>query len=485
MRLVTRLLLSAALITALGPMPVALAENGSGPSFSFDTADDMTALRGTDRGAPVEIATPAPSADVVPSDATSTLDTPIGKATRVQGVQPTIGDEEDASKIRSRTAEALDASEYDPIGIRLGSFLLLPAVELRTGYTSNAAGSATGGPSGLFTIAPDILLKSQWSQNEAAFRLKGAYEYFTDQTVAPKPNLYVEGNGRIDLPRDWKLRLKADYNYDTEDVNSLDFVGNKDNPPGVNTFDGGATLDGNFGRVIFQLRGTATYTGYEAATFDSTTLSQTYRNNTLVSGAARVGYQVTPTIAPFVETQLYSRIFDQAITAAGYSRNSNAITLRGGLVYTASPVLRGEVALGWRHDAYTDSTNADFDTPTVDASLIWSPSPLTQVALTAATFVDPANDPSASGTVVYDVGLAVERYVRRNLTLEGDLGYRHEHYVGTELNDVTYEAGISATYKFNREAWLVGRLSQEYYASAVPGGDYPTTTATIGLRIQR
>ena len=119
------------------------------------------------------------------------------------------------------------------------------------------------------------------------------------------------------------------------------------------------------------------------------------------------------------------------------------------------------------------------------ASLIWSPTPLTEVALLAATYVDPAYDINASSTIIYDLGLQIQRYIRRNFTLEADLGYQYQHYLDFDVNQVTYEAALQGTWKLNREAWLVGRLQQEYFQSASDGGSYPTTTATIGLRLQR
>ena len=83
------------------------------------------------------------------------------------------------------------------------------------------------------------------------------------------------------------------------------------------------------------------------------------------------------------------------------------------------------------------------------------------------------------------LGLQVQRYIRRNFTLEADLGYQYQHYLDFDVNQVTYEAALQGTWKLNREAWLVGRLQQEYFQSASDGGSYPTTTATIGLRLQR
>lgn len=480
MRFLIRLVSSAALISALVPMTAAHAEEGDGPAISFDTADDFSQLRGTDPGAPVEIG-PTPAVSLgAPSDASEDE-----QAGRIGRQEPITSEEGEQPKGRNRTADAMDESSYDPLGIRLGSFILLPAIELRGGYTSNAAGSSTGGPSAVLTAAPDIVLRSDWDRHELGFALKGAYDYYTDKSVSPEPYLYVEGNGRIDLPRDWALRLKADYTYETQSTDSLDYPTGVADPPGVNTFDLGATLDGNFGKTIFQLRGTATYTDYEDGQAGDVIVYQGYRNNLLTSGAVRVGYQVTPAIAPFVETQLSRRSFDEQNAQDGINRDSTGITIRGGIAYSADPILKGEIAIGWRREQYDDPAFSNVGAPTIDASIVWSPSPLTQIGFVAATYVDATDDPNSSSSLVYDLGLSVKRFVRRNFTLEGDLGWRHEHYEGTDQSDITYEAGLSATWKFNREAWLVGRLSQEYYVSAEPGGNYPTTTATIGIRLQR
>ncbi|MCX5496864.1 outer membrane beta-barrel protein [Kaistia dalseonensis] len=480
MRFTFRLLAKAALLAALMPLPAAHAEDGDGPPISFDTADDFSQLRGTDPGQPVEIGTAPPGYPGTVADQVE--DGRIGRAEREA---PITGEEGEAPQGRRRAPDARDETSYDPLGIRLGSFILLPAIELRGGYTSNAAGSSTGGPSGVLTAAPDIVLRSDWDRHELGFALKGAYDYYTDTSVAPNPVLYVEGNGRIDLPQDWALRLKADYDYQTQSTDSLDYPTGATNPPGVNTFDGGATLDGHFGKTVFQLRSTGTYTDYEDGWDGDTRIYQGYRNNLLTSGAVRVGYQVTPSIAPFVETQLSRRSFNQANAQDGINRDSSGVTIRGGIAYSADPILKGEIALGWRREIYDDPAFADVGAPTIDASLIWSPSPLTEIGFIAATYIDATDDPNASSSLVYDLGLTVKRFVRRNFTLEGDLGWRHEHYEGTDQSDITYEAGMTATWKLNREAWLVGRLSQEYYVSAEPGGNYPTTTATIGIRLQR
>jgi hypothetical protein len=479
MQFPVRLLLSAALFAALAPMTVAVAQENSA-LFAGDA--DFGTLRGSDGQEAVELYNATLSQPS--SYPVETLEP--NRAQRGERLLPTIAQEgEEPTRPRSRTADANDASSFDPLGIRMGSFIVLPSVELRGGYTSNAAGSSTGGPSGVLTVVPDLIVRSDWSRHELGLALHGTYDYFTDTSVAPQPTVDAEANARIDLPRDWALRLRANYNYDTQSISSLDYPTGVNEPPGVNTYAGAVTLDGSVGRVALQLRSGLVATEYENGMAGDVVVPQGDRDNTLTSVAARVGYEVTPAFTPFVEAELSDRSFRQKIDDNGFNRASQGVTLRGGIAYSADPVLKGELALGWHHERYDDTAFQPLDAMTVDASVIWAPTPLTNFTLRAATFVNPTTDPNSAGSIVYDAGIRAAHALRRNLTIEGDLGWRREYYEGINVADITYEAGFGVTWKINRAAWVVGRFSQEYFDSAVPGGDYPTTTATVGLRFQR
>ncbi|WP_201400883.1 outer membrane beta-barrel protein [Kaistia sp. 32K] len=481
MQFPVRLLLSAALLAALAPMTVAVAQDATAPVGPFDADADFGRLRGSDGQEAVDLFNTTLTNQPLPTETPE-----AGRAQRGERLAPTIAQEDEAPlRPRARTADARDASAYDPLGIRVGSFVVLPSIEMRGGYTTNAAGSSTGGPSAVWTLVPDLTVRSDWSRHELGFVLHGTYDYFSDTSVAPLPTVNAGANARIDLPRDWALRLRGNYNYQTQSISSLDYPTGVEKPPGINTYVGGATLDGSVGRTVLQLRGNVAYSQYNDGHVGDIVVPQGDRDNTLVSGAARVGYEVTPAFTPFVEAELSDRSFKQKIDNNGFNRASQGVTLRGGIAYSAAPVLTGEVALGWHHERYDDAVFKPFDAMTVDASVIWSPTPLTNFTLRAATFVNPTTDPNSAGSIVYDAGIRAEHALRRNLTLEGDLGWRREYYEGINVADVTYQAGFGVTWKLNREAWVVGRFSQEYYHSAVPGGSYPTTTVSVGLRLQR
>lgn len=474
-----RLFLSAALF-ALASTTAVRAQDSGIPLDLLDDTDAFGSLRGSDSLASVDLTLPTETPGTGSNEPP-----PAGRAVRSERVAPVIAEEDEPARPRNRTAGALDDSAYDPLGIRLGGFILLPSIELRGGYTSNAAGASTGGPSGVLSVLPDVTLRSDWSRHEVNFRYRSSNDFYTDGSVAEKPTVQAEANARIDLPRDWALRLRAGYDYETQSLSSLDYPTGVENPPGVNTYAAGATLDGTLGRAVLQFRSNVVATEYEDGKAGDVTIPQGDRDNTWVSGATRLGYQVTPVLTPFVEAEISDRSFRQKIDSNGFNRASQGVTLRGGIAYSADPVLKGELAIGWHHERYDDTAFQPLNAMTIDGNVLWAPTELTKFTLRAATYVEPTTDPNSAGSIVYDVGLKAEHALRRNVTLEADLGWQYQPYQGIDVADTTYEAGFGVTWKINRSAWVVGRLSQEYYQSAQPGGSYPTTTATVGLRVQR
>jgi hypothetical protein len=504
MRVPVRLLLTAALFPALttaavaqgAPPPVgqdypAAFAADYAPAGSFLRDEDFATLRGSD-GQPILDLSEVEEEVVVKTPGLQPLQPQPQANPRVLPVTRqhrflSIIDHENALRDRPRamTTDALDSSSYDPLGIRIGSFIALPSIELHTGFTSNAAESPSGGGSAVLAAVPELIVNSDWNRHALDVKLNGRYNYFADGSVAPRSTVDADARGRIDINRDWTLHTRARYLYDTQSTNSLDYPTGVDQPPGVNTYSGDVKLDGSSGRVVMQLRGGVTHTQYDAGQAGDVVVPQSDRDNTLTSAAARLGYEATRSLTPFVEGEISDRSFNQKVDNNGFNRASQGMTLRAGIAYSDDPILKGELALGWHHEHYVDPVFNPIDAMTVDAAVIWLPTRLTKLELRARTFVNTTTDIASPGSIVYDLGLQGSYEMRRNLTLKSDFSLWREKYIGIDGIDTTYEAGLEFTWKMNREAWLLGRIQQEYFDSAQPGGSYPTTTMTIGVKLQR
>lgn len=392
---------------------------------------------------------------------------------------------EDQLRPRRPAPEARDDTAYDPLGIRVGSFLMLPSVELRGGYTTNAAGAAGGEPSFLSTVAPEVLFRSQWARHEATLTLRGAYDQYYDDETDDKPTANVEATARLDLPAEWTLALRGGYDFALQSVSSPDFPDGADHAPGVHTISGGSELAGELGHVVLELRTAFGTTIYEDATAGDVTIDQSDRDNTQVEGAVRLGYEVVPGLVPFVETGASRRIYHRETDANGIERSSTGIALRGGIAYDGAPVTTGELAIGWRQEDYDDQALSTLEALTVDGTLAWSPTELTTVRLDGTTSISPSTDPSTSGSVIYDTTVTVERSIRRNFTAEAFGGWRYEDFRGEGADTTTWTAGLGAIWKLNRQLWATGRFTQTWYDSTAAGADYDASAVTVGLRLQR
>src|SRR5690606_16719061 len=148
------------------------------------------------------------------------------------GLRPGIAPEE-GPPLPARRAAAPEADAYAPLGIRAGGFILYPSLTVGAGYTSNAAGVAGAGGSGTGTVAPELLLESDWARHAVTLRLRGVYEKFFDDTVSDNPTATVDATGRLDLADGWAVNLAAGYGFREQALSDPDFPSGADRPPGV------------------------------------------------------------------------------------------------------------------------------------------------------------------------------------------------------------------------------------------------------------
>jgi hypothetical protein len=403
------------------------------------------------------------------------------------GLRPGITPD-DAAVQGPRRAPVADDDSYAPLGIRAGGFILYPSLTVGTGYTTNAAGVAGGSGSGTATVTPEFFLQSDWARNEATLRLRGSYEKFLDGTTADNPSAAVDATGRIDLADDWAISLAGGYAYSQQALSDPDFPAGADKPPGVNEFRSSAALSGGAGPAKVTLTATADRTVYDDAIVSGSPVDQSYRDNTEYGARLRLGYEVSPMLTPFVEGEVTHRAFDQTLDHDGLERSSSGVAGRVGVALDRGPILTGEIAVGALSENFDDPTLATISALSVDGSLAWAPTELVTVSLNGATSINPSTDAASSGSVIYDGSVDLAYAWRRNVTLHGVGAIKNERFLGagggTGLVDATYQAGVSATWKMNRTAWLTAGYLHEWLASSDPARDYQSDAVRVELRMQ-
>jgi hypothetical protein len=333
------------------------------------------------------------------------------------------------------------------------------------------------------TTEAGAALQSDWSRSDLHGQLKGAYTDYFDDSNANSPTASGTLDGRYDVSRDLSFDSEGRFSISEQTLTSLGLgsaTGTTSHPL-VSTY--GATLGGaqKFGDLTLALHATIDRTTYaNAGTVD---LASDDFNDWGLRG--RVSYRLSDAISPFIELGVDARRYDSAIDYSGYDRKSDGWQAVAGATLAFTRQLTGEASFGYGARAYVDPRLQNFGGPLIDASLIWSATPLTTVTAKAQTTLGDSVDAGASGVLTRAYSLDVAHDLTRAFTLGATASWSGENYVGATQRDSTTTYGLRAEYHVSRELVLKASASRQLYDSNVANSNYVADVFMIGLKLQR
>ncbi|MDB5511956.1 MAG: hypothetical protein JWR08_1439, partial [Enterovirga sp.] len=382
--------------------------------------------------------------------------------------------------LRRRIAEE---DPYAPLGIRLGGTTLFPTLGQSIGYDTNPNRTQSRRGSFVSQTEGELAVQTDWSRHALTGSLRGAYNEYPSVPEASRP----EGAGRLglrlDIDRDTQVNIDGRFAVDTQRPDSPELGTAVQTRPLV--FSEGATagVTHRFNRLVASLQGTIDRTDFEdARTSSGTVLDQSDRNMTQYGVRARLGYELTPGLIPFVEGLADTRVYDRRVDNAGFARDSNGLGGRAGTTFELTRLVTGEIAAGAIQRRYDDPRLGNLTSPLLDASLSWAVTPLTTVRATAAATVDETTVVGSNGVRVLRGALEVSHALRRNLIVTGGLTATDYDYSGVAITETGFGALLRADYKFTR--WLGLRASYNYERlhSSLAGASYSTNVFLLGMR---
>jgi hypothetical protein len=391
-------------------------------------------------------------------------------------------DAERTGGIETRGAAA-DASPYAPTGIRAGSLVLRPTLEQGAEWSSNASATAGGSSDILSSTTLRLGVESEWERHAVSLNTFGTYRTSLQGTGFSELTAGLDGSLRLDLGGGFTSTTEIGYQRRPE---SADLAVTTVGRPLRQTFSAATTMAKTVGPVLVSAKASADRNVYADATLDTGgTVSQAGRNNTLYALTLRGGYEVSPALQPFVETEVGRRIHDARIDAGGFARSATRYGARAGLAFDRGEKFTGEVAAGFLTERPDDSRLSPVSGLTLDANLGWSPLRGTQVNLAATTEIEASALAGAAGALVYGVSLGATREFSARLTGAALLSAELRRYAGTADTDTTLGGTASLTWWLNRYAGITGRVGHERLSSTVAGRGYGSTTVYLGVTLQR
>ena len=84
-----------------------------------------------------------------------------------------------------------------------------------------------------------------------------------------------------------------------------------------------------------------------------------------------------------------------------------------------------------------------------------------------------------------EAALQVDHAFRRWLIATARVTFAVDDYVGSDRVDDRYAISTALTYKLTREVALKAELRRDWRTSNVPGNEYTSYSALVGMRLQR
>lgn len=370
-----------------------------------------------------------------------------------------------------------EQSPYDPLGVRAGAFLLHPTIDVDFGYSDNP-GQQPGKVKGatFATVAPALAFESEWTRHELRGSIAGEYTRYFGAQDPNRPGLDALLAGRVDVSRDTALETELRLSLDTERIGDDGVPADATTRPLTVTYGSSAGIVQRFGRTAVALRGIFDANEYQEV---EGTVSRDYQT---YGAALRGSYELSPAVQPFVQVRGDWRQHDDPLAK---DRDSSGGAVTAGAVLDLTGTIKGEASLGYGARNYEGAGLDSIAGILGSASLVWTPTALTTVTLTAGTSFDETSTEGASGYVTRTAAVEVAHALRRNVVAMASLAFERNDYDGIYRVEDTLDAGVGIEYRLSRTMAVRGKYAYERLASTVPGADYTANSVMVGLRLQR
>ena len=375
---------------------------------------------------------------------------------------------------------------YDPKGIELGSFLLLPKLELDTAYNNNVFAQNSNPKSDfLNTVRPEFKLRSRFAEHMLNF--SGMVEKIKYHRFSSDDQL----NAQADVDARYDIGAATEANAFLQAYARHEERGSPDDAGGTKpTPTRGLTLRSNVkhkeGRYTL-LAGVDVdrhlYENVPGAA--ASVIPNEDRDRWEVTGRVRGSYEMFPGYAAVTELSANTRKYDSRSDRNGLERDSHGYRAEAGVGVDLSQLLRGDFLVGYFRQDYRDSRLSDPSGLSVRATFNWTPDKLTIVVPSLERSVSETITRGASSLVRTTGSVLVRHEMRRNLILTGIASVSRDELEGVNNQDAwVYEGRMRATYAFTPELFVAGEAAYKRKDSELDTSSYRQTVFFLRLGAQ-
>lgn len=343
--------------------------------------------------------------------------------------------------------------DLDPVPVRFGSIEVLPSASMRVAYDDNVYATRTDKvEDALVTLSTGVAARSTWSRHAVSLDADAALARGLSQNNEDIETYDMQAGARLDLGTQATASFNAGYSRAYEPRGSVGDTALRGPRIAYNTLELGAQLQRNTGRLMLEAEGTldrfryAPYRNTDAGTVAPN--AQGSRDYRSWSASLRTGYALGPGIAAFVEGS-YNQARYPDETAA-LDRSSDGYSVRSGVQFGLTRLIRGRAAIGYQNQRYDDAAFPRIKGLDFAAALEWNPTQLITWSLEARRAIQ-------RSPLVGVAGIRQSRYVTRidyealrNLILSARLDQTISEYAGTDRAQKDVSVSLGAEWLLNR-----------------------------------
>ena len=429
-----------------------------------------------------------------PEDGTdpSTVDTRTAEELAVfenppAGFDPLLFQIEDLDPIRDNrlTTRLFRQEPFDPVGIKIGSFVLFPELELGGSWYSNVFRAPSAVSDVALDVRPSARLVSDWNRHALEFRATGGLSFFNEFDSENDKAYLLESRGRLDITRRTNIQGLVSREQSLESRSALD-ASSAGTRAKLITERGEVSLNHRFNRLSLQFRGSVTDYAYGDTENLGIVTNNADRDYTAFEETTRAAWEFKPSLSAFTEVAVNQRSYDLPAASDLINRSSDGQRYRVGLSFgNTGQILRGELSLGYGVQTPGDNKLKQIDGLILDANATWRVSDPTSVLFTARSDISETTTTNVGGAFTRSVGVEVRHALQRYLIASAGLTYTTQNSEDGIIDEAELRSALGLEYYVNREAVLFGRYTHTSFDAIDTTSDYDADEVKVGLRIRR
>lgn len=342
--------------------------------------------------------------------------------------------------------------EYEALGVHWGTFYIYPRAQFDVSHETNVFATETDEQADtILRLAPSVEVESDWTRHSLTAFARALETWSANYGSENYTTWAVGTAGRLDVRRTTNIGAGADYASEVEPRTASNTPQSLLEPIRYERAQAYVTASHVFNRLRISGRGDARSYDYRNGTrLNGTPVIQTDRNQTTYEATFRADYAISPATALYARVAVNDRVYDEPGTILTPKRDSSGVNALVGVDFELSNLVRGEAGIGYLDQSYDNDVYGSISGPSTRIRLEYFPTQLLTLGMTADRSVGDSGAIGSAGFLSSTVQFTADYELRRNVIIEGRVGYANEDYDVIDRQNDRWNAGIRGTYLINR-----------------------------------